>query len=151
LQVQVPPPEPQLPLLPPVDPPAPVAPPSTPPVPTTSPLPPVPQSHLQGGQASPGRQAGQLQLHVPPPVDEPPPTVGNDEGGQLQLTAGQLPLAGQATGWRHPHPFPVTPRVRQNPDEVQSCPTGQRAGIVSVPCEAVQAHRVSPEQARESV
>jgi hypothetical protein len=154
LQVQVPlplepEPEPQA-----LEPPAPAEPPA-PPVPTEPPVPPVPppQSHLQGGQASPGRQAGQLQLQVAPPLptadDDPPLTVGR--GGQSQLTLGQVPVLGQATGWTHPHPFPVTPRARQKPDGVQSCPAGQRAGIVSVACVAVQAHRLSPEQALESV
>jgi hypothetical protein len=153
LQVQVPPPLPPEPqVVPPPDPPVPVAPPDPPaPVePAAPPVPPAPQSHLQAGQVSPGRQAGQLQLQVPPPTAGTLSVVGGG-GGQSQLTVGQLPLAGQAIGWTHPHPAPVTSRARQKPVAVQACPTGQRAGAVVVPCVAVQAHRVSPEQARESV
>jgi len=117
LHVQVPPPPPPAPgpqASPPPDPPVPVAPPDPPApvVPAPPPLPPAPQSHLQGGQASPGRQAGQEQLQVPPPTAGTVSAVGGG-GGQSQLTVGQLPLAGQAIGWTHPHPAPVTSRARQ--------------------------------------
>jgi hypothetical protein len=149
VQVPLPEPEPHAPLEPPVEPPVPPVPvvPAEPPEPVLPPEP-VPQSHLQGGQAWPGWQAGQLQLQVP--ALEPPGTGGKG-GGQSQLTVGQLPLLGQATGCTHAQPLPLAPRARQKPDAVQSCPAGQRAGVVSVACVAVQAHRVSPEQARESV
>ena len=33
---------------------------------------------------------------------------------------------------------------------MQSCPAGQRAGVVSVACVAIQVHRASPEQATVS-
>jgi hypothetical protein len=60
LQVQVP-----VPL--PVEPPAPV--PQPPPEPPAPPVPPpVPHWQSQGGQASPGRHAGQPQVQVPPPL-----------------------------------------------------------------------------------
>lgn len=61
--------------LPPLPPPAPVPPP-LPPLPMAPPPPPAPvlQSHLQGGQASPGAQAGHAQVQVPPPAVAPPPS-----------------------------------------------------------------------------
>lgn len=79
LQVQVP--DPPVPLPPPV----PLTPvPLTPPVPLPPPVPVAapqpagrPQLHPQAGQDSPGGQAGQSQVQMPPPL--PPPPVG---GGQ---------------------------------------------------------------------
>ncbi len=74
------------------------------------------------------------------------PLAVADGPGQSQVTLGQVPLAGQATGWTQPQPPPVASRWRQYPDGVQSWPAGQRAGVVSVACVAVQAHRASPAQ-----
>jgi len=110
LQVQVPVDAP-VPQPPPAEPPVPPAP-FEPPVPPVSAPAPLPQSHLQGGQVSPGRQAGQLQLQVPLGVAEPLPVVA---GGaeQSQVTLGQLPVEGQATGWTQPQPPPVASRSRQ--------------------------------------
>jgi hypothetical protein len=78
--------------------PAPVLPPAPglPPEPELPPAP-EPQSHLQGGQVWPGKQAGQEQLHTPPPLDSAVSAAGAG-GGQSQVTVGQDPLVGQATG-----------------------------------------------------
>jgi hypothetical protein len=83
LQVQVPVPllpvpVPQPPAAPPVPPTPP--PPPAPPVPPVPPPPPPLQLQSQGGQASPGRHAGQPQVQVPPPLPLPASTAGG--GGQ---------------------------------------------------------------------
>jgi hypothetical protein len=64
--------------------------------------PPV-QSHLQGWQDSPGAQAGQAHVQVPPPMTPPPvPPLPVPPGGivpaQSHWTAGQSAFAGQASG-----------------------------------------------------
>lgn len=136
-QVQVP-----LPVLPV---PAPQVVPPDPPVPPLppAPVPPVPdpQSHAQGGQASPGAQAGQAQVQVPPPPVAPP--VPDGGGGQSQATGGQAPSFGQASGWTQPQPPPAAGSSQQYPPPEQSWPTGQSAGVAPDVSMAVQAQRRS--------
>jgi hypothetical protein len=109
LQVQVPVPVPP----PPVAPPAPV----THPPPLPPPVPPPVHWQSQGGQASPGKQAGQPQVQVPPPA-LPASTGGG--GGQSHWTGGQAPLAGQASGWTQRQLGPVEGRSKQKPPPPQS-------------------------------
>ena len=111
LQVQVP-----VPVVPiPVAPPPPVPHPPLPPVPP----PPVPHWQSQGGHASPGKQAGQPQVQVPPPV-EPLPASAGGGGGQSHCTGGQAPSFGQASGCTQRQPEPDDARSKQNPPEAQS-------------------------------
>jgi hypothetical protein len=86
LQVQVPVPVPPPPVAPP-----PVPHPLPPPEP---PVPPPPHWQSQGGQASPGKQAGHPQVQVPPP----PLPASTGGGGQSHWMGGQAPFAGQASG-----------------------------------------------------
>jgi len=113
LQVQVPDPPPA-----PVAPPLPVAPPEPVLLPVVLPQPPDwPQAQSQGGQTSPGRQAGQSQVQAPPPPAPPPSATGG--GGQSHCTGGQLPLAGQASGCTQRQLLPDGPRSRQKPPPSQ--------------------------------
>lgn len=115
LQVQVPGPPPE-----PVPPPEPLAPPAPVPqpplVPPAPPVPPLPHWQSQGGQASPGRQAGQPQVQVPPP---PLPASTGCGGGQSHCTGGQAPFAGQASGWTQ-RQVVVGGRSKQKPPPPQS-------------------------------
>lgn len=98
-------------------PPAPVAPPDpvAPPVPAPQPPPappappPVPHWQSHGGQASPGRHAGQPQVQVPPP---PLPASTGCGDGQSHCTGGQAPFAGQASGWTHRQVVPPAEESR---------------------------------------
>jgi hypothetical protein len=115
LQIQVPGP-----------PPVPVAPPlpATPPLPVELVVPPLqpppgwPQAQSQAAQTSPGRQAGQSQVQVPPPPVPLPASTGGG-GGQSHCTGGQLPFAGQASGWTQRQPFTDDPRSKQKPPPSQ--------------------------------
>ncbi len=127
-------------------PPPPAPPPPVPPVPP----PPVSQSHAQGGQVSPGAQARQAQVQVPPPARDPPASR-TGSGGQSQETAGHAPSFGHASGCTQPQPLPARGASQQYPPRVQSWPTGHSAGAVAVPASAVQAHRESVPQALASL
>jgi hypothetical protein len=123
LQVQVPGPPP-VPVVPPepVAPPLPVAPPEPvlPPLPVVLPQPPPgwPQAQSQTGQTSPAGQAGQSQVQIPPPPPALPPSTASG-GGQSHCTGGQLPFAGQASGWTQRQPFTADPRSKQKPPPSQ--------------------------------
>lgn len=91
----------------------------------------LPQLQSQGGQTSPGGQAGQAQVQVPPPPLGGAPASLAGGVAQAHCTDGQLPSAGQASGWRQAQPLPFAAREKQNP-ALQAEPSGQSAGIVDV-------------------
>jgi hypothetical protein len=63
---------------------------------------------VQGGQASPGAQIGQVQVHVPPPLPPPPDGAAFE---QSHSTAGQSAFSGHAIGRTQVQPPPEASRA----------------------------------------
>jgi len=71
---------------------------------------PTPHAQSQGRQASPGAQAGQAQVHVPPPT-EPPTAPPHEPAAQSQLQGGQVSPGAQAPQVQVQVPPPLLPGV----------------------------------------